>query len=119
MSRISILRTFLAVEGATFVVAAMIHFGVLVAGWEHRAAGIAESVIGIVLLAALALTAVRPSWTRGLALVAQGFALLGTIVGIVTIVIGIGPRTTPDIVYHVAIVIVLVWGLVAAARRPS
>ena len=36
--------------------------------------------------------------------------------GIVTIAIGIGPRTTPDIVDHAAIVAVLVCGLVAAAR---
>jgi len=44
--------------------------------------------------------------------------LLGTLVGIFTIAIGVGPRTVPDIVYHVTIVIVLVSGLVVAARRP-
>jgi hypothetical protein len=49
-------------------------------------------------------------------LAAQGFALFWTLVGIVTIAVGIGPRTAPDIVYHIGIVGVLVWGLVAARR---
>jgi hypothetical protein len=42
---------------------------------------------------------------------AQSFALLGTLIGVFTIIIGIGPRTITDIVYHVAIAAVLVWGL--------
>ena len=50
---------------------------------------------------------------------AQAFTLFGTMVGIFTIVIGVGPRTIPDIVYHVAIVIVLVTGLVVARRAPT
>jgi len=42
--------------------------------------------------------------------------LLGTLVGLATIAIGVGPRTAPDIAYHVAIAAILVWGL-AVARR--
>ena len=49
-------------------------------------------------------------------LAAQGFALFGTLVGIFTIAIGVGPRTGPDIVYHIIIVIVLVSGLIVTAR---
>ncbi|MFN2556638.1 MAG: hypothetical protein ABR592_07155 [Nitriliruptorales bacterium] len=41
---------------------------------------------------------------------AQGFALLGTLVGVFTIVVGVGPRTAPDIVYHFVILAVLMWG---------
>jgi hypothetical protein len=37
------------------------------------------------------------------------------LVGIFTIVIGVGPRTIPDIGYHIGIVLVLIWGLWAAA----
>jgi hypothetical protein len=51
---------------------------------------------------------------RGLA--AQGFALLGTLVGIFTIVVGVGPRSVLDIIDHVAIVAVLVRGLVVSWR---
>jgi hypothetical protein len=34
------------------------------------------------------------------------------------IAIGVGPQTRPDIVYHVAIVVVLIWGLVVAWHLP-
>jgi hypothetical protein len=46
----------------------------------------------------------------------QAFALLGTSIGIYTIAIGIGPRTIPDITFHLAIVIALISGLVVTAR---
>jgi hypothetical protein len=36
-----------------------------------------------------------------------------------TIAVGVGPRTVPDIAYHIAIVLVLVWGLRVAARTPE
>jgi hypothetical protein len=110
------IRLFLIVQAATFVVASLIHAGMFVSGYEHRQARIAESVIAIVLLAGLALTGVNRMWTRRVALIVQGFALLGTLVGLFTIAIGIGPRTVPDVIYHIAIVIVLIWGLTVAAR---
>jgi hypothetical protein len=108
------LRLFMLVEAATFIVAAAIHGGRLVVGYEHREARIAETVIAFVLLAGAALTWSRPGSARAAGLVAQGFALLGTLVGIFTIVIGIGPRSVLDIVYHAAIVGVLAWGLAVA-----
>lgn len=112
------IRLFLFFEAAIFVVAALVHSGVFVRGYEHQAARVAESVIAAVLLAGLALSWVTPAWTRRIGMVAQGFALLGTLVGLLTIAIGVGPRTVPDIIYHVAIVAVLIWGLVAARRAP-
>jgi hypothetical protein len=80
-------------QGLSLIVAALIHFGVLMTGYEHRRAGTAETVIGVVLLGALISTWIRPQATRTIGLSAQGFALLGTLVGIFTIVIGVGPRT--------------------------
>lgn len=59
-----------------------------------------------------------PAWTRTLGIGAQVFALVGTLVGVFTMIIGVGPRTTPDYIYHVAIVAVLAWGI-ATARRQS
>jgi hypothetical protein len=110
------LRWFMLVEAATFIVAASIHGGLSVAGYEHREARIAESVIAIVLLAGATLTWIRPASARAMALAAQGFALVGTLVGMFTIIVGLGPRSVLDIVYHVAIVGVLVWGLAMAWR---
>lgn len=111
------IRLFLLFEGASFAFAALVHFGVLLDGYQHRKAGTAESVIAAVLLSGLALIWMRRAWTRGVGIAVQAFALLGTLVGVFTIAVGIGPRTIPDVAYHVAIVAVLVWGLVVAARR--
>ena len=97
------IRPFVFFEGAAFVAAALTHFGVLIAGYEHQKAGTAESVIGIVLLLGWVLTWMRPRSTHGIGLAVQGFALLGTLVGIFTIAIGVGPRTAPDIAFHIAV----------------
>lgn len=113
------IRLFLFLEAATFIIASLIHSGRLIQGYEHPQARIAEGVIAIVLLGGLALTWIRPMSVRAVGLAAQGFALLGTLVGVFTIAIGVGPRTPPDIAYHVAILVVLVWGLRVAARAGS
>jgi hypothetical protein len=114
-----VIRRFLIFEGATFVAAALVHFGSVVDGYEHRQAGVAESVIAVALLAGWIATWIGPARTRRIGLAAQAFALLGTLVGVFTIIVGVGPRTVPDIAYHVAIVAVLVWGLIVAKRAPA
>lgn len=118
-SIIKIARLFVFVEAAAFVAAALTHFGVLIEGYRHRQAGTAESVIGIVLLAGWISTFIRPSWANRIAAVVQGFALFGTLVGLFTIVIGVGPRTMPDLVFHVFIVVLLVCGLIVSLRAPK
>jgi predicted tellurium resistance membrane protein TerC len=110
------IRVFLLVEAVSFAIASMIHAGRLVQGYEHSKARIAEAAIATVLVVGLALTWIRPMELGTIGLWAQGFALLGTLVGIFTIAVGVGPRTTPDIVYHVAIVLVLIVGLRVAVR---
>ena len=112
------IRTFLLVDAASFAAAALVHFGVLTRGYEHQQAGTAESVIAIVLFFGLALSSAGVS-TRAAGLAAQAFAFVGTLVGIFTIAIGVGPRTGPDIAYHAAIVAVLVVGLILAALAPA
>jgi hypothetical protein len=111
-----VIRRFMIVEAVSFMIAALIHSGRLIAGYEHPRARIAETVIALVLLVGLAVTWIRAASLRGVGLATQGFALLGTLVGLLTIAIGIGPRTMPDVVYHIAIVIVLVVGLRVAQQ---
>lgn len=77
---------------------------------------IAESMIGAVLLVGVVMTWIRPRSTDAMAAGVQAFALLGTFVGIWTIIVGVGPRTVPDIVYRAVIVLVLTSGLVLAWR---
>jgi hypothetical protein len=110
------IRLFVFFEGLAFIMASLIHFGVLMHGYEHRWAGRAEGVIGIALLIGCVLTWILPGWTRAIGIAVQAFALLGTSVGIYTIAIGIGPRTIPDITFHIAIVIALISGLAVTAR---
>ena len=65
------------------------------------------------------LTWVWPARVRLISLIAQTIALLGTLLGAFTIAIGVGPRTVPDIVFHVTILAVLAGGLIGAARAPT
>ena len=110
------IRLFLLLEAAAFVAAASVHFSLVIAGYEHQKAGVAESVIAVVLILGLAVTSLGRTWTRRVGLAAQAFALVGTLIGVFTITIGVGPRTLPDVAYHFAIMVVLIWGLVVAVR---
>ncbi len=99
------------VEAAMFAVAAVVHSGRVVAGFAHRRARIAETVIGLVLLAGALLSWVLPAQAGSVQLAAQGFALAGTTIGLFTVIVGVGPRTVPDVLYHVAMLAVLAAGL--------
>ena len=113
------LRTVLLLAAATFVAAAAIHSGALLEGYRHHEARTAETVIAIALLGGFASTWARPGWARRAAIGTQAFALLGVLVGLFTIAIGVGPRTAPDVAYHVAILAVLGAGLALAVRMPG
>jgi hypothetical protein len=112
-------RIFLLFEALTFIAASLVHFGILVHGYEHDKARVAEGVIAAVLLAGLIVSLVRSAWTAEAGVAAQGYALLGTLVGVFTIIVGVGPRTVPDLVYHGAIIAVLGWGLSEAMKASS
>ncbi len=111
------LRVLLVLEAATFVTAALIHFGNLVDGYRHQAAGTGESVVAVVLLAGLTLSWTR--WPRQAVVAAQAVAAIGVLVGLMTIAIGVGPRTAPDIAYHLGILVALIAGLAIALRARS
>lgn len=114
------LRFLMLLESTAFLAAAAIHAGLLADGYEHREARIAETVIALVLLGGAVVASFGPVWARRAGLAAQGFALAGTIVGIITIAIGIGPRSLADVMYHIIIVCVLIYGVLLALRaRPS
>ncbi len=109
-------RALLLLEAATFVVAALIHFGMLVGGYGHRKAGTAETVIAVVLLAGFVSSWAPRPWRWRAIIGAQAFAAVGVLVGLFTIAVGVGPRTGPDVVYHFAILAVLAGGLALALR---
>lgn len=100
----------LAIDVVVFASAALIHSGWPFAGREDVGAAIAESVIALVLLAGLVLSWLRPAATRGAAIAARGFALLGTCVGL-TLVIFVGPTKGFDLTFHGIMLALLVSGL--------
>jgi hypothetical protein len=111
------IRFFLGLEALIFLTAALIHFGVLFDGYRDQGAGIAESVICGVLLLGLIASWMRPEWTRRAGIAVQGFALLGTFVGL-TLLLVVGPRPVLDVTIHVLMVVVLIVGLVVTVRAP-
>ena len=113
----SVVRAFLAVEAASFYAAALLHTGLIVAGHAHSKAATAETVIGTVLLGGLVVSLLSPRASRAAGLAAQAFALLGTCVGIFTIVIGIGPRSPLDYVLHTGFIALLLTGLARVWRH--
>ncbi len=117
MAQSVLLRWFLLAEAAVFGTAALIHSGVLMHGHEHGAARTAETLIGFVLLAGWVGCVIAPPSSRGIGLAAQAFALLGTAVGIVTIIIGVGPHTALDLTLHAGMVLLLAAGLLVAGRQ--
>ncbi|MFY3742521.1 hypothetical protein ACOQFB_01330 [Anaeromyxobacter sp. Red801] len=114
------LRLLMSLEAAAFLAAALVHAGILVGGYEHPKARVAETVIALVLLAGVGWSLLRPDRSRRAAVASQGFALVGTLVGLFTIAVGVGPRTAPDLAFHAGILAVLTAGLLAALRaRPA
>ena len=111
------MSTLVLMQAATFLIAASIHSGYFLTGHEHREARIAESIIAGVLIVGGLMAMMRPAWARRAALAAQGFALVGTLVGIGTILGGIGPQGRYELVYHFSIVAVLAYGLFIVSKQ--
>src|SRR6185437_15960758 len=85
-------RAFLLIEAVAFIIAGAIHSGMFVSFDTHYQAAIAESIIGVMLLIGFGLTWVWHAQTRLIVLLAQALAALGTMVGLFTIAVGVGPR---------------------------
>lgn len=104
-------QLFLILESILFLGASSWHFGFFAKGHEHAKARIAEAIIGLVLLIGFILSLVNPEHQQTVALEVQAFALLGTFIGIFTIMVGVGPRTRPDIIMHIIMIALLVGGI--------
>ena len=111
------LRAVLVAEIVLFSLASLIHRGILARGFEHTKAAVAEGIIALVLAIGLAFTVYSPNEGRAAAVWTQGFALLGVCVGVVMIMIGVGPRTGLDYGIHAVMAVTLLAGLVIARRQ--
>ncbi|HEU5349169.1 MAG TPA: hypothetical protein VFU63_11215 [Ktedonobacterales bacterium] len=113
---IQTVRLFLLIEAVCFIAAGIIHTGMLVTFDVLPPAAVAESIIGVVLLIGLGLTWIWRSETRIIGLIVQGFAMLGTLVGLFIILSGAGVNAVLNISFHVIFLLVLAWGLVVTVR---
>jgi hypothetical protein len=111
-------RGFLLLQIAIFLSMVSIHFGLLIGGYRHRSAGTVELIIAAVLVAGLLLTWTPRPWSRRSATVVQSFGILGVLLGMSTIALGIGPRTTLDLTLNVTLLLTLIAGLAITLRKP-
>src|SRR2546421_2577241 len=97
-------RGFLLLQIATLLSMVSIHFGLLIGGYDHRAAGATELIIAAVLLAALLLTWMPAPWSRRPATPAPSLGNLGGLGGFFTIATGVGPPNLLDPFFYVGMV---------------
>lgn len=113
-------RLLLLLETVAFTMASLVHSGVLFHGYEHGKAAVAERVISVILLIGLSLTWVlTPRSARIAATTAQALAMFGTLVGLFTVAVGVGPRTVPDIAFHTGILVLLAVGIGLSFSGPA
>lgn len=110
------LRLLMLAQIALFAFAAGVHAGIGRSETDPAAA-VAESIIALVLAGGLILGLVRPAEARTSALVSQGFALAGTLLGL-TLVLTVGPTHTFDVVMHSTMLVALTTGLLLIWRQP-
>ena len=113
------IRGLMLLQIAIFLALVAIHLGLLIDGYRHRDAVTVELVIAAVLVAGLLLTWTPSPWSRRAATAAQSFGVLGVLLGLVTIALGIGPRTLLDLALNAAMLLTLIAGLASTLRKPS
>lgn len=109
-------RGLLLAQIAIFLVLVLIHFGLVTGGYRRLAAAATESVIVAVLAFGLLLTWTPPPWSQCAATAAQAIGSLGVLVGLVTIAVGIAPRSTLDLGINVVLLVTLIAGLAVTKK---
>jgi hypothetical protein len=108
------------VEAASLAVASTLHLSGMVDGraksFDPDSAGIAEAVIGVVLLVGAVVMLRDPRRARTAGIAANAFALVGFLVGISETARG---GHAPDIAYHATVIPLLVISLVVLLRHSS
>ena len=111
------IRWIMGVAALSLLVAAAMHAGFVIPGPFNDAA-MYETSVAVVLLVGLGLTFVGPGWARWGGLAATVLALAGACIGLYMAVRGLAPNTVADIVYHVALIALLLVGIAVAWRGP-
>lgn len=113
-----VIAALMVFEALTLAAVSLLHLSGVVGGgtkpYDPGAAGIAEAVIGVVLVAGAVAFVRSPKYGRAAAQVATGFAIVGFIVGLTFTLNGGRPV---DVVYHATMLPVLIITLVLLAAR--
>ena len=108
----------MVVEAVSLAAISVLHLSGVIGGgtrpYDPGAAGIAEAVIGIVLLAGAAVVVRSPKHGRTAAQAAVGLATAGFIVGLMFTINGGRPA---DVAYHLTVLPVLILTLVLSRTR--
>jgi peptidoglycan/LPS O-acetylase OafA/YrhL len=110
----------LVVEALSLAVISVLHLSGVIRGgtrpYNPEAAGIAEAVIGVVLIVGAVAVVSSPKHGRAAAQAATGFAIAGFIVGLTFTLIGGQPV---DVAYHVTVLPLLILTLVLSVPKPK
>jgi peptidoglycan/LPS O-acetylase OafA/YrhL len=119
-STMQVIGVLMAVEAVSLAIASTLHLTGVVHGrsdpFDATRAGIAEAIIGAVLLSGAVIMLRAPERARTFAVVVNGFAIAGVVVGLNFTARG---GHLPDVLYHVALLPVLVATLVVLVRSPK
>lgn len=107
------LRWIMAVAALSLLVAAALHAGLIIPGPFDDAAMYESGIAGL-LAVGLGMTFIGPAWAGWGGLAVVGLALAGASIGLYVALRGLGPNTVADIVYHVALIGLLLGGVAAA-----
>jgi len=110
------LRLTISFQILLFITGALSHAGYLPFSSLHFQARIAESVIAVLLTIGLAATFTKKLWKYKLTTATQVLSLLGTLVGVVMISIGVGPRSNFDYGLHTVMIILFLVALKMLVR---
>jgi hypothetical protein len=108
-------RGLLLVQVIGFVVLAWIHVGLLRAGYRRPPAGATELVIVGVVVVALVLTWGPLAQAQRAVTAAQFFAMLGVLVGLLTVTLGVERGTILEVALNVVLLLAVTSGLVVTA----
>jgi hypothetical protein len=108
------------VVAGSLAVASALHLSGLVDGrastFDPDAAGVAEAVIGAILVVGAVVMLRSPRRARSAGLAVNGFALVGFLIGISQTAVG---GCAPDIAYHATVIPILLYIMVVLLRRSS
>lgn len=110
------LRLIMSFQILLFIIGALSHAGFLPFSYLHFQARVAESIIAVLLTIGLASTFTKKPWKFKLTTATQVLSLFGTLVGVVMISIGVGPRTNFDYGLHAAMIILFLVALKMLVR---